>query len=1215
MSDILTVGEIVSFSAEVKSETGSDRMRVVVEQQAIKKLVTLVNTSANSLTVTGHGYADGTLVQLRADDDAQQNPGTLPDGLALFQDYYIVNATADTFQLALTEGGAAVAINSTGSGQLHVFKILRRDFGTDVESMEFAMSLCEGVTIEEEFEEFAFFGENVDDTEDGELRRVMCVRGPSATAYREPVFIYSVHDASIIHLSTGETVEASIVEAQESLSQVATDLAEEITQRETDVAALTQSLTDVADDVAEHDQALTAINSRLGEAEDEIGAQASALSAIDTRVTDAEGEIGAQAQAITAIQTTVGENSAAISQHAESIDGLSVQWTVKLDVNGHIAGIGLASEPVDGVPSSAFTVLADSFLFAIPAVPWAAGKAHAVGNYVKPSEATGFIYRAMTAGNTGANEPTWPTTIGQQVTDGGVTWECRAPQANQLFTTGTVDGQETVVFNAVHIGDATITDAKIGNISANKVTGGLIQGEVIAVGDYNVILDGENSQIVILDGQPIPATRVRLGKRPDGDYGLEVFDSNGNKTFGVAGATYNDGTNINDLKPAAAGADVTTENLGGAGVNLMPPRYCIFSEGELPPLSGNNVTYTQATFNITRNIGPRFGSHFLDVKPIDYGSSANTFLRLGASSSDYNVPVEPGKTYLLSVFLNAHGAGDRTDNASLRVFREGDGAQLVRKNLSVQGVNDMWPRYWLKVGPIPEGVYRVRPNIYFEQGKWSSGGLLVDGFQFEELQGEKEEPSAFSMPVGYSALDFPDGPAEPGAQSTEGHGTAELFDDGGLGTSAVFSAMEGKPTTINGYGISDAQKDLGYAFDNGQILHRDTSGDAYWADKYGSEINMGAASPSANVSLVYGAGRTPIGDVIVIPNPGKAVAVKAVGYAGGNVTGEDVSARIGIFTYVDISFDGGATWGGNLVVGNAWVEHSSDDYISINPAVAFLAGIPTGDIHIRFEGTVNEAGGAITGVTLTAARSGLTFEVAPRSDFAVVAGPMTAVIAGSPSKTGSCSKDYPATTCTASVQVTCNASGDDTPYAYAWAKRSGAGAIVSGAASKTCTVSDTHTTALPANSRQTVVYCRVEGANYVDDVSTPDAWAESNDCTITFSFLRTYAPVVASVPDAFTGCSRTYPGLCTASGHLQCNPSGGDGNYSYSWVKVSGDGAIVGGVTGNTLQVSNTGGVLLREYNTYQGTFRCTVTDGRGDSDSDDGVMTFGHYGFGPGGA
>jgi len=57
-------------------------------------------------------------------------------------------------------------------------------------------------------------------------------------------------------------------------------------------------------------------------------------------------------------------------------------------------------------------------------------RAHAVstaftaGDLVRPSTGNGFVYMAAVGGTTSGTAPTWPTTIGLTVTDGGVTWTC-----------------------------------------------------------------------------------------------------------------------------------------------------------------------------------------------------------------------------------------------------------------------------------------------------------------------------------------------------------------------------------------------------------------------------------------------------------------------------------------------------------------------------------------------------------------------------------------------------------------------------------------------------------------------------------------------------------------------------------------------------------------------------------------------------------------------
>lgn len=57
---------------------------------------------------------------------------------------------------------------------------------------------------------------------------------------------------------------------------------------------------------------------------------------------------------------------------------------------------------------------------------WDASTAYSLGDIVIPTTPNGFKYKVTTAGTSNSSEPTWPTTIGQTVTDNTVVWECLA---------------------------------------------------------------------------------------------------------------------------------------------------------------------------------------------------------------------------------------------------------------------------------------------------------------------------------------------------------------------------------------------------------------------------------------------------------------------------------------------------------------------------------------------------------------------------------------------------------------------------------------------------------------------------------------------------------------------------------------------------------------------------------------------------------------------
>lgn len=87
---------------------------------------------------------------------------------------------------------------------------------------------------------------------------------------------------------------------------------------------------------------------------------------VQTTLTKATGDIKSLGERITTVQSTADGNKATVQTHAKSINGLEAQYTVKVDVNGKVAGYGLASTPKNGTPESKFIVNADRFGIGAP---------------------------------------------------------------------------------------------------------------------------------------------------------------------------------------------------------------------------------------------------------------------------------------------------------------------------------------------------------------------------------------------------------------------------------------------------------------------------------------------------------------------------------------------------------------------------------------------------------------------------------------------------------------------------------------------------------------------------------------------------------------------------------------------------------------------------------------------------------------------------------
>lgn len=209
-----------------------------------------------------------------------------------------------------------------------------------------------------------------------------------------------------------------------SESMLTTALKSRIDLTDLNAAAILQEVSDRQSAiVTEGNNRTTEINLAIGQevinrdtailaAIDSEAANTSALIAAERQVRiDAEGVL---ATAIDTVSTTVDGNTASIQTQATSIDGLEAQYTVKVDVNGRVAGYGIATSPAqaDGTESE-FTVLADKFSILHP----------------------------------NATDPTNPELV---------------------FT---VSGGKTVM-DAAYIINLTVTDADITSLSANKITAG-----------------------------------------------------------------------------------------------------------------------------------------------------------------------------------------------------------------------------------------------------------------------------------------------------------------------------------------------------------------------------------------------------------------------------------------------------------------------------------------------------------------------------------------------------------------------------------------------------------------------------------------------------------------------------------------------------------------------------------------------------------------------
>lgn len=110
----------------------------------------------------------------------------------------------------------------------------------------------------------------------------------------------------------------------------------------------------------------------------------------------------------------------------------SAAHAYKSDITGEVAaGAGYTAGGVTVTLAQAY-VAANSWT-----VQRANSTAYAAGQIVRPAAGNGFVYQALTAGTTAGTVPTYPTTVGGTVTDGGVTWLCVGTGVVQVTMSGT----------------------------------------------------------------------------------------------------------------------------------------------------------------------------------------------------------------------------------------------------------------------------------------------------------------------------------------------------------------------------------------------------------------------------------------------------------------------------------------------------------------------------------------------------------------------------------------------------------------------------------------------------------------------------------------------------------------------------------------------------------------------------------------------------------
>jgi predicted nucleic acid-binding Zn-ribbon protein len=182
-----------------------------------------------------------------------------------------------------------------------------------------------------------------------------------------------------------------------------------------------------------------------------VGNNSANITQINTVSADSGSAV---ARAVNSLNVTVGEDTVTLQEVKDVTDGVSAQYSVTIDNNGHVSGFGLVSDIIDGNPTSDFTISADTF---------------SIGGTGGLSDVSPFV----------------------------------------VYTTEQTivkDGVSVTVPAGVYIGDAFIQSAAIGGtkiadgaITADKITAGTITADKIVIDGITLDSD-ESGNLIVKDG-------------------------------------------------------------------------------------------------------------------------------------------------------------------------------------------------------------------------------------------------------------------------------------------------------------------------------------------------------------------------------------------------------------------------------------------------------------------------------------------------------------------------------------------------------------------------------------------------------------------------------------------------------------------------------------------------------------------------------------------
>lgn len=277
--------------------------------------------------------------------------------------------------------------------------------------------------------------------------------------------------------------------------------------------------------------------------------------------------------------------------------------------------------------------------------------------------------------------------------------------------------------------DVGISGTKVADLTVNKLLAGTINSKIITLD----VTDGDGDVGFFAGKSDFSTT--------DAGIALGIDDSDSNKAKMYLGDSTNylywDGTNLVLTGSAVVDGSITVGKLStGNSPNLLPAEWADFEQYD----DGENIgVVTNGTATCTDDEAA-FGSKSMKM----VASSADNYVYLGTSSTDYNIKLKPSTKYIVSAYIKG-GAG--SEQVTLHIKQD----NATDKASASFDVTSSWARYYKEITTdaslTDSGILRIDNDD-------NGATIYIDAIQVEEASTTATTPEPSEWKPGKYALAY-----------------------------------------------------------------------------------------------------------------------------------------------------------------------------------------------------------------------------------------------------------------------------------------------------------------------------------------------------------------------------------------------------------------------------------------------------------------------------